>query len=471
MDYDDIVNKHELYKKNIYRWKYYYDSYYGGQDYQQGQYLRKYMAEEDDGYNEYGKRLMNTPLDNHCRSVVDTYTSFVWRETPQREFGSLANNPALELFLKDADLEGRSFNAVMREATTLANVYGHVLLMLDKPASEATTLAEELAQGIRPYLVVITPENIVDWSWERQANGRYDVNYLKIKEYEDAEKEIYRVWENDRVSVYEVETESEIHKLVEQYDNTMMHIPAVFLYGQRSHERGIGISQIADIADIQKSIYNELSELEQVIRLSNHPTMVATEGVDMMGGAGSVITIEDTDIDPQLKPYMLQPSSQSIGSILESIDKKIGMIDRMGNLSSMRSTSRATASGVSLKIERELLNVKLAQIADNLEICEEQLFHHFVHFYDMAGHFDGVIDYPDNFDMTDTYTELDFLLKASAAPVSSSQFKTEISKQIARLVVEDEEKMDAIIQEIENGSQAPEFGANLDVGTDTQTDS
>ena len=471
MDYDDIVNKHELYKKNIYRWKYYYDSYYGGQDYQQGQYLRKYMAEEDDGYNEYGKRLMNTPLDNHCRSVVDTYTSFVWRETPQREFGSLANNPALELFLKDADLEGRSFNAVMREATTLANVYGHVLLMLDKPASEATTLAEELAQGIRPYLVVITPENIVDWSWERQANGRYDVNYLKIKEYEDAEKEIYRVWENDRVSVYEVETESEIHKLIEQYDNTMMHIPAVFLYGQRSHERGIGISQIADIADIQKSIYNELSELEQVIRLSNHPTMVATEGVDMMGGAGSVITIEDTDIDPQLKPYMLQPSSQSIGSILESIDKKIGMIDRMGNLSSMRSTSRATASGVSLKIERELLNVKLAQIADNLEICEEQLFHHFVHFYDMSAHFDGVIDYPDNFDMTDTYTELDFLLKASAAPVSSSQFKTEISKQIARLVVEDEEKMDAIIQEIENGSQAPEFGANLDVGTDTQTDS
>ena len=468
MNYDDIVNKHEQYKKNIYRWKYYYDSYYGGQDYQKGQYLRKYLAEEDDGYNEYGKRIMATPLDNHCRSVVDTYTSFIWRNSPQREFGSLSDNPALSLFLKDADLEGRSFDAVMREATTLANVYGHVLLILDKPASEANTLAEELAEGIRPYLVTITPDNIVDWEMTRQRNGRYEVTMLKIKEYEDDEKCVYRVWERDRVTVYEVDEDNSEHKIIEQYENQMGHIPASFLYGQRSHERGIGISQIADIADVQKAIYNELSELEQVIRISNHPTLVMSEGVDASAGAGSTIIIEDTDIDPALKPYLLQPSSQSIGSIIESVGTKVDMIDRMANLSSMRSTSKATASGVSLKIERELLNVKLAQVADNLEICEEHIFKHFGHFYDVA--YDGVIDYPDNFDMTDTYTELDFLLKASAAPVSSAQYKTEIAKQIARIVVEDEEQMDAIVKEIENGSQAPEFGTNLDVGTDTQTD-
>lgn len=469
MNYDDLTHKHKLYENNIDRWEYYYNSYFGGQDYQRSGYLRKYLAEENDGFNEYAKRLATTPLDNHCRSVIDTYTSFIWRDTPQREFGSLANNPALELFLKDADLEGRSYDAVMREATTLANVYGHVLLMLDKPASEATTLAQELAEGIRPYLVIITPENIVDWEWERKSNGRYEITMLKLKEFEDEDMAVYRIWERDVVSVYEVDDNAGEMKLLEQYPNQMGHIPATFLYGQRSHERGMGVSQIADIADVQKAIYNELSELEQVIRISNHPTLVMTEGVDASAGAGAVIVIEDTDIDPSLKPYMLQPSSQSIGSILQSIETKIGMIDRMANLSSMRSTSRATASGVSLKIERELLNVKLAQIADNLEICEEQLLSHFGHFYGIE--YDGVIDYPDNFDMTDTYTELDFLLKASAAPVSSAQYKTEIAKQIARIVVEDEEQMDIIIREIENGSQAPEFGANLNVGTDTQTDS
>ena len=255
--------------------------------------------------------------------MVDTYSSFIWRDSPQREFGSLADNPALKPFLKDADLEGRSFDAVMREATTLANIYGHVLLMLDKPASEAATLAEELSQGIRPYLSVITPENIIDWNFTRAANGRYMLDYLKLKEFEDDDVCVYRVWENDKVTVFEVNEDDSDYKLVEQYDTQVGHIPATFLYGQRSHERGIGISQIADVSDVQKSIYNELSELDQIVRLSNHPSIVATEGVDLMGGAGSVITIEDRDIDPALKPYMLQPSSQSISSILESSKQKL----------------------------------------------------------------------------------------------------------------------------------------------------
>ena len=338
-------------------------------------------------------------------------------------FGSLSENQALAQFLDDADLEGRSFDSVMRDATTLANIYGHVLLILDKPTSEANTLAEELAEGIRPYLSIITPENIVDWEWERQRNGRYELSMLKIKEYEDDEKCVYRVWHRDIVTVYEVETDKDDdYTIIEQYDNAMGLIPGAFLYAQRSHERGIGISQIADVSDVQKSIYNELSELEQVIRISNHPTLVMTEGVDASAGAGSVIVIEDQDVDPSLKPYLLQPNSSSIGSILQAIEMKVSMIDRMAHLSSMRSTTSGTASGVSLKIERELLNVKLAQMADNLENTEEHIWKLFSSFYGIE--FDGSIDYADDFDMRDAYTELDFLLKASVAPVSSAAYKT-----------------------------------------------
>lgn len=468
MNYDEITNKHKLYKDNVYRWQYYYNSYYGGKDYQEGQYLRKYLQEETGGQNEYAKRILSTPLDNHCRNVVDTYSSFIWRDTPNRMFGALSENQALTQFLNDADLEGRSFDAVMRDATTLANIYGHVLLILDKPVSDANTLAEELAEGIRPYLSIITPENVVDWEWERQRNGRYEMTMLKIKEYEDDEKCVYRVWHKDVVTVYEVDKDDEeSYVVVEEYANAMALIPATFLYAQRSHERGIGISQIADVSDVQKSIYNELSELEQVIRISNHPTLVMTEGVDASAGAGSVIVIEDQDVDPSLKPYLLQPNSSSIGSILQAIEMKVSMIDRMAHLSSLRSTTTGTASGVSLKIERELLNVKLAQMADNLENTEEHIWTLFAGFYGIE--FDGSIDYADDFDMRDAYTELDFLLKASVAPVSSAAYKTEIAKQLARTVVEDDTAIDIIIKQIEDGSQAPEFGVILD--GDTGTDS
>lgn len=468
MNYDEITNKHKLYNENIYRWEYYYNSYYGGKDYQEGQYLRKYLQEESGGVNEYAKRIMTTPLDNHCRNVVDTYSSFIWRETPNRMFGSLSENPALKEFLNDADLEGRSFDAVMRDATTLANTYGHVLLILDKPVSEANTLAEELAEGIRPYLSIITPENVVDWEWKRQYNGRYVLTMLKIKEYEDEDVCIYRVWNQDVVTVYEVDKEeTDSYKVIETYNNAMGLIPATFLYAQRSHERGIGISQIADVSDVQKSIYNELSELEQVIRISNHPTLVMTEGVDASAGAGSVIVIEDQDVDPSLKPYLLQPNSSSISSILEAIEMKVSMIDRMAHLSSLRSTSTTTASGVSLKIERELLNVKLAQMADNLEIAEEHIWKLFGSFYGVK--FDGSVDYADDFDMRDSYTELDFLLKASVAPVSSAKYKSEIAKQLARTVIEDDTAIDIIIKQIEDNSQAPEFGVILDGNSGTDS--
>jgi hypothetical protein len=469
MNYDEITNKHKLYKDNVYRWQYYYNSYYGGKDYQEGQYLRKYLQEEHGGQAEYAKRLMTTPLDNHCRNVVDTYSSFIWRDTPNRMFGSLSENPALKQFLDDADLENRSFDSVMRDGTTLANIYGHVLLILDKPISDANTLAEELAEGIRPYLSIITPENIVDWEWERQRNGRYEMTMLKIKEYEDDEVCVYRVWNTDIVTVYEVDKEDEkTYAIIEQYDNAMGTIPATFLYAQRSHERGIGISQIADVSDVQKAIYNELSELEQVIRLGNHPTLVMTEGVDASAGAGAVIVIEDQDVDPSLKPYLLQPNSSSIGSILQAIEMKVSAIDRMAHLSSLRSTTTGTASGVSLKIERELLNVKLAQMADNLENAEEHIWKLFSSFYGIE--FDGSIDYADDFDMRDAYTELDFLLKASVAPVSSAAYKTEIAKQLARTVIEDDTAIDVIIKQIEDGSQAPEFGVILDgdSGTDSE---
>jgi hypothetical protein len=40
--------------------------------------------------------------------------------------------------------------------------------------------------------------------------------------------------------------------------------------------RGLGVSDLTDIADLQKAIYNELSEIEQIIRISNHPSLVKT---------------------------------------------------------------------------------------------------------------------------------------------------------------------------------------------------
>ena len=68
---------------------------------------------------------------------------------------TIENNPNQNrfFFLKDADLDGRSYNAFMREAGKWASVYGAVWVFVDKPTSNAGTRAEELQQEIRPMFI------------------------------------------------------------------------------------------------------------------------------------------------------------------------------------------------------------------------------------------------------------------------------------------------------------------------------
>ena len=46
--------------------------------------------------------------------------------------------------------------------------------------------------------------------------------------------------------------------------------------------------------------------MEQLIRLTNHPSLVKTPSVNASAGAGAVIEMPD-ELEPNLKPYLLQP--------------------------------------------------------------------------------------------------------------------------------------------------------------------
>ena len=295
---------HPDYDKYESRWEFYVRSYLGGADYFDGAYLTRYISETSDDYD---RRLDLTPLDNHAKSIVHIYSSFLWRVAPTRAYNSAVNNVALEPFLKDCDLDGRSFNAFMRECQVWSSVYGHVWIMVDKPKSTAGTKAEELAQDIRPYVTMFTPENVLDWNWVRTPSGRFELDYLKVRESvirvdETTTETFYRVWYKDRVELWH--SVNDLDKQVEVDDNVLGRIPAVFLPANRSVTRGLGLSDISDAAYMQRAIYQELSEIEQLIRISNHPTLVKSFGTDASAGAGAIINLPD-DMDAQLKPYQL----------------------------------------------------------------------------------------------------------------------------------------------------------------------
>ena len=75
---------------------------------------------------------------------------------------------------------------------------------------------------------------------------------------------------NLRITARNIQTKN--LNLIEEIPNPIGTIPAVNVYNLRGAKRPIGISDLADVAYLQQSIYNDYSEKEQLIRLANHPS-------------------------------------------------------------------------------------------------------------------------------------------------------------------------------------------------------
>ena len=442
-----LEKTHIDYQSQVATWEYFIRSYYGGREYKEGYYLIKYIVERD---QDYFKRTEQSALDNHCRNVVQVYSSFIWRVAPTRDYGSIANDPSLEAFIKDADLDGRSFDSVMKDVQMFASVYGNCWVLIDKPPTNTKTRADELQQEIRPYASIITPENIYNWDFIRLPNGKYELARLLIREESDKEYTVYREWTLDDVTTIRLGKTDTEGTIIDQYPNPINKIPAVCVYNQRSAKRNIGISDLTDIADLQRAIYNELSEVEQLIRVSNHPSLVKTPNVEASAGAGAIIEIPE-DLDASLKPYMLQPSGGNLQAIMGSIQEKVNAIDRIAHMGTVRATKSSIASGIALQTEFQLLNAKLSEKADLLENAEENIWRCWAMWQNKV--FDGEIIYPESFNLRDWASDLQMYQMAKASGVKSSTFIKELDKQIAEAIISDDEAIEKINEEIEGQAE------------------
>ncbi len=427
---DYIVEAHDAYKHYLNRWQFLGDSYTGGYEYFLGRYLEPYHYESRDDYE---KRLRQIGLDNHVKSIVGIYNSFLFRKDVKRDLGNLENAPGINAFMKDADLDGRSFDSFIREMSALSMVYGNVWVIIDKPSIQVGTRAEELEQDIRPYVSMFTPDNVLDWEYSRQANGLYTLSYLKVKEEIVENKQYIREYTPEEVNVYLVDGQEKSGGLVSTTPNMLGRIPAVPVYAQRSPIRGVGVSAIGDIADIQRELYEMGSEVEQIIRLTNHPSLVKTADTEASAGAGAIIQMPQ-NLEPNLKPYLLQPNGASIDSVLNAIRQKIDGIDRMASLGGIRSIESRRLSGIGLQTEFQMLNSKLADFAMNLEHAEEKIWRCWAMYQGTS--FDGEIFYPRSFSIQDKANDVAMLKMAKEANIGDVRINEELDKKIYETITE-----------------------------------
>lgn len=399
----DLLLGNSIYNEHVNRWQFLYNSYVGGDDYRKGGYLTRYQLETD---AEYAARCQATPLDNQCKSVVSTYNSFLYRHAPIRD---LPDDWFMQDFLQDADLEGRSFDNFMQQVNIWSLVFGHCWVLVTKPNINASSLAEEQANQIRPYVSLLTPLTVLDWKFERKICGRYELKYIRYVEDINGSVHTIKEWHPDQIITTTIDTNKgeQYDQVIE--DNQLGIIPAVIAYADRSIIRGLGVSAISDVSDMQRYIYNALSEADQSIRLDSHPSLVATPDTEIGTGAGSVIQIPES-IDPGLVPYILDFNGASIDSIYTVIKNSIETIEKITNIGGIRATGTRQISGVALETEFQLLNARLSSLANNLELTEEQIFKIYALYQNQ--YYDFTIEYPDSFEIRDIDNQLSQLQQA-----------------------------------------------------------
>ena len=447
-DYTALASTHWLYTRNRDRWQFLYESYVGGMEYRKGAHLTRYVLETD---GEYNRRLLNTPYDNHCQSVIQTYISFLFREEPNREFNSWEGYSDVEEFLKDANLEGMSFDAFMKQVSIWSSVFGHAWVLMTKPNVGAVTQAQEIEMGVRPYVNLVTPLVVSDWRWERQPNGRYELAYFKYVEEIVDKVTVIKIWTKDTIETWHMDDVQRTAERVSMEPNMLAMIPAILVYNQKSVTKDIGVSDITDIADLSKSIYNLHSENEQSIRLDGHPSLVTPATAQLGSGAGAIIQLQEGS-DPGLNPYYLEHGTSGVSNIHSSMDKLIEAIDRISFTGGVRATAQRTMSGIAMETEFQLLNAKLSEKADMMELAEEQIWNLFGRYQGRS--WDGEVEYPSSFNIRDTQREFAQLATAKSAATDPRVLQV-IDHEIVELLGEDADLILPEMVALPDGTQVP----------------
>ena len=453
---ENVLDTHPVYDQYIGRWRYLYASFNGGFEYRKPrlEMLRRYLNEDQAPGNQYQNRLNYTALENACKLVTDTYRSFLFRTLPARTLGNLQPLPFSQDFIDDIDLDGTDIDAFMKDCNTYAMVYGHVWVLVDKPIVEGVqTLEQEIAMGIRPYAQIVTPEAVLDWNYERIL-GRYELTYLKMREAEDDETVTLRVWHQDVITRYKYFKDAEHGQsnmqIIEEIPNTIGKIPFELLKANHTNMRGVGMSDITDVAKIQQSIFNLLSEAEAAIRVGSHPSLVNTASTDASAGAGSIITM-DENTDPNLKPYLLSPAGTPIDSIVKMLQEHQKMIAKMTHLEAVMAEKTVAKSGVALQTEMAMLNTRLGDKADALEQFEYKLWELFQMWTGIEADDQFTIEYRKKFDIRDENNDLANYKTVLEMNIPSETLNKELYKQISKIVLRNAEKMDDVVRDIEGG--------------------
>ena len=150
-----FYRKNPQFSANERRWRRSAEAYSGGGSYIE-QALIRHVSEID---LEFAERRRRAYYFNYPRAIARRITQYAMSVDPVRR------NADAEL-VEDWSRTGLRTNDVMRQLSTLLNVYGRAWLLVEMPFFSGTpTLEEAKKERLRPYARALSPLQVVDWAY------------------------------------------------------------------------------------------------------------------------------------------------------------------------------------------------------------------------------------------------------------------------------------------------------------------
>jgi hypothetical protein len=200
-------------------------------------------------------------------------------------------------WLDNVDLQHRNLHTFASEVCAEALAYGLCGILVDCPvANGARTVADEKAQGIRPYLLHIRPGNILGWKAE-QANGNHRLTQLRLLEtvkedngpFSTKTIEQVRVLEPGKWEVYRQQLPGDTWTLFDSGTTNLPDIAFVPVYGFRK-DFMIGTPPMLELAHASVEHWQSKSDQQTLLHFARVPILlgIALGDTPLVIGGGSV---------------------------------------------------------------------------------------------------------------------------------------------------------------------------------------
>jgi len=332
-------------------------------------YLPQEPREDDEAYQ---TRIDRSVLSPYTSRLIETAAGAILRKPIHIE----GDQYWLDL-AQNIDGIGSNINEYARRALVSSLTYGHSAILVDYPAAMgARNLAEERAQGRRPYFIHVDAAQI--WGW-RQASTMpgAPLTQVRIHEYTtrplndfgEEQIEQMRVIYPGKYDLYTLG--QDVVEFSETGGYSLDEIPLVPIYSNR---RGMlqSLPPLLDIANLNITHYQRQADLIHALHIAAMPTLVL-EGWDDTTGSTTMGVNYAIAMQPGNKAYYVQADATSFDAQAAELQSLEMQMSSLG-FTKLFGQKFVAESAEAKRIDQAQGNSVLSIISQELESALNQAF-------------------------------------------------------------------------------------------------